>query len=847
MESAPIIPAVPTALPVAENVTAETTSPPVFEWKLKKTEWTKSIFNKLKMKEYVNIHQIYGFIKADMGITYQGNPRYDGIPCEIKTELDQIKALRNLYDVKQEHISMAHVLPVHKWGRTIPVGYASLSVLHRPTRHALSAEKYVDYDIENCQPQLINEICRQHGIENKQLTRYNSKPKYYRQAIAEFHGTDKDTAKQLFVRLMFGGTYDTWLKDHDISQNADKRHALPHGIEKEMGAVIDAVYTHNPSIVKDVLRSNPNKWKNEGEKKRGVMGLWSQTIERRIMEDSVSYLHEKHGLTVEQIVPCQDGLMVLKDLAQEGFCAELQANIKRLYGFDMKFVVKPFDEAIEIPLFEDVMDYQQWVDAISAKRLADRLADKYGDFIVSNDDGLFVFYDGRWYNETDEKHRHRLTRYVSENLYNDLKNLMDDAVELTAKECDQLSNSLRTATSNGGTFKDIVRHTLSVRNGASPHVKFDADPYLLGFENGLYELTTGTFRPYQFNDYVTLTTGYNYTPDADPAMREKIEAFFQEIQPDPTHLNLLYQVLASALDGINYQKFWFYNGKGGNGKGVVSKLMRSVLGENFCYSPKEELLKEVGRSNGASPDIADLQFKRYIIFTEMGGTIKLTSFRRLTGGDHFTGRQLYGNNQHFYLNATLGGEFNNPPDFDAKAMEADYRRAVDFKFGTNFTEDPDKIDKEINGVFYKQANPYYISEQFITEATPTFLQMLLEKYREFYDPTIKAIKYTIPEDIRRESKKLVDSTNVFQQIAEELYEEAPPECEMKAKDIWQDIQYHERHKTLSKAAKRQYSQKELYEWLQGRYTTRQTGDRPLVVTGLKRRGGNEEDEGDYEG
>ena len=51
-------------------------------------------------------------------------------------------------------------------------------------------------------------------------------------------------------------------------------------------AVIDVVYSTNPQIVKDVVKQNPQKWKNDGEKKRGVMGLWSQTIERRILVSS---------------------------------------------------------------------------------------------------------------------------------------------------------------------------------------------------------------------------------------------------------------------------------------------------------------------------------------------------------------------------------------------------------------------------------------------------------------------------------------------------------------------------------------------------------------------------------
>jgi phage/plasmid-associated DNA primase len=458
-----------------------------------------------------------------------------------------------------------------------------------------------------------------------------------------------------------------------------------------------------------------------------------------------------------------------------------------------------------------------------------------------NNDGVFVYYGSRWYNETDEKSRYKLTRYISENLYNDLKDLIDDAVELTTKQTQALEQSLRSSTSNGGTFKDIVRHLLSVKSGENADIKFDNNPFLLGFENGVVDLPTATFREYRFDDYITLTTKYNYKkPEANAANSEAkktLESFFATIQPDPAHLTLLYQVLCSALDGINYQKFWFYNGKGGNGKGVISRLMRALLGDNFCYCPKEELLKEVGRNNGASPDIADLQFKRYVIFTEMGGTIKLTSFRRLTGGDQLTGRQLHQGNIHFYLNATLVGEFNNPPEFDAKAMEADYRRAVDFGFKVNFTDDPAKINKTVNGVSYLEADPYYSSDRFVEEHSSIFLEILLEKYKESYSSATEQIHFTIPDDIRRASIALVDSTNVFKQIVEELYEEGTDSEPIPAKEIWNDLQLNEKYKSLSKLAKRQYNMNGLYDWLSCNYTTSfQNGvGTATVVKGIKRR------------
>ena len=841
------------ALPIAVQVQPEdtTTGVKIFDWKMMKSAWTKSIFTKKKMREVVPINLIYGFIKSEMGIAYQGCSRYDGIPTEIKTELDQIKYLRDQYCRQNKYIKMAHCLPKHKWGRTIPIGYSSLSVLHRPTRHRLSEAEYIDIDIVNCQPQLICEICRQHGIKVDALMKYCANPKKYRAKVAEFHDCDKDTAKQLFVRMMFGGTYDQWIKDFDIQKNENMRYSLPYEMEKEMGSVIDVVYTANPHIAKDVLKQNPKKWKDENAKKRGVMGLWSQTLERRIMEDAVYWLHENKQFVLEDIVPCQDGLMILKDLYYDDILKDLERNVLDKYGFTIQFVVKPFDEAIDIPAFDDVFTYDEWIDTLSSKRLGDHLVAMKGDFIVANNDGLYVFYDGRWYNETDEKSRHHLTLFVSEDLYQDRKAPIQNAVELTEDEVSCLLKTLRTNTSNGAIFKDIVRHVLAKQSGKFEGMKFDSRKDLLGFTNGVMELPTGTFRSYLYNDYITLTTLYeysqpDYTKEDVAKLRKEIEALIESIQDKPDHRELLYQILASGLDGNLYQKFFFFNGKGGNGKGLLSGLMHSILGDNFCLSPKEIVLKSL-KSPGATPEIAGLQHKRYIIFAEMGGSIDNEAFKKLTGNDKYEGRGLYQLDARFKLEATIVGEFNNPPDFKEALTGGEARRALDIAFNNNYTDDPEKIDKTINGIFYRKANPYYTTDDFIAKASPILLDILLDKYKQYYNKETKQIEFVIPEEVMSRTKELLAGMNVFNKVIGFNWEKVSDEVVAPTpfKELWNEVQYSDDYKPLTAKVKRQYSRDKFYEWLKENYETKEIlGKGTWVVLSVRKRFSMEDDETD---
>ena len=853
------VPAIAIAVAAAEPIDAviwndeppAPSPPPVFNWTLDKKDWTTTIFAKKKMREHANFRKVCGFISSGMGISYADLKRYDGMPSEIKTELDLITNYKNKFNKKQKHFAVAHSLPKHKWGRTMPSGYLSLSVFHRPSRHGFCLEIYRDLDIANAHPQFIYDINLQHGNTLSALKKYVDDPKGWRRKICEHHGLDysidaqKDIAKNLPISLMYGGGYSSWIRENNIDKNADRPMPMFQAIEREMSLVMETVYTANPQIVKDVLRHDPQKWRNEGEKKRGVMALWAQTIERRLMEEATMFLVEHKGCSLEDIVPCQDGLMILADLYYDGIEADLARLSAHKYGFNLKWVDKAFDEAIDIPLYNDIRSAEEWEIALDVKELSVHLlAMKVGDYMMGDfirrsadtDGRVFIYYGTRWYDETEAKNRHHFTKYISENLYANMLSILNTAVELTAEELSSMSLKLRNTTSNGTCVKTIQLHALCNAKPL-PECGFDAKPLLLGFNNGVMDLPTKTFRPYRFDDYITLTTGYDYSLPTDAVMRVTLLKILAEIQEKDEHRRLLLQIFASALDGNNYQAMWFLNGTGGNGKGLLAGLIMAVLGSNYCLFSQGGILKEVARANSPSPDIADLRYKRYIYFTEMGGSIILTALRRLTGGAVFTGRQLNKGNVSFPLSATIAGEFNTPPEFDVKCEEADYRRIRDMKFGNNWSTDPEKVGKTINGITYKQADPYYATPEFTECAKLTFLDILLDMYVGSFSVEKRTFQFDIPDDIWRASKSMCDDTNLFKIMFERLYEPCPAKATDEKKavvdhqgkrvitypnriyfgDIWDTIQYDDEYKTGKRQKNREFTKSwgkgNLYKWL----------------------------------
>jgi phage/plasmid-associated DNA primase len=866
------------------------TTPPntvVFEWKLNADDFKKSIFEKKKMYEIVNINKIYGFIKNKMGINYGGIKRYKFLP--YKNELQFIEKYKTIYDRRNERFNTGYTLPKHKWGRITPNDYLSLSIAHRPTRHSLSDEFYIDIDMINAQPRITEGICKHHNINTPNLTRYINERDVILNFIKETHNCDRDTAKNLLIVLMFGGSYDGWIREHNIQQG-DKIDII-EGVENEMSLIMETVYTNNKHIETAVLKQDPTKWKTVNEKKRGVMALWAQSIERLLQETAIKFLIDSKGLSIESIVPCQDGFMILKDDYYTGIIEDIENVIKINFNIDMKFKVKDFDEKYEIPIYEDEKTIAEWEDIISYKRLGDRFIEDFDKYIKMSDECLYIYWgiknadkvivNGRWYNETNDKKRYKMTLYISEDLYENVESDIRNAVELNDDDIDKLLRILRIHTT-GNSMTNVMKHILPKVKESEK--KFDSDPFLLGFENGVYDLINDEFRNYTYDDYLTLSTRYNYNKidygyiqegdvlndmidTYDEAqkevilrnrrMREELCNIINTIQPNPEERDLFLQILASGLDGKLYQKMFLFNGQGGNGKGLTGAFMDNCLGDYYSQ-PTNGLLKEAEKPNAPSPDMYMLKGKRYINFKEVGGNIKVAILRNLTGGGQFSGRKLHQDPEKFYMTATFCMEFNNAPDLDGKPQASDYRRLTHCEFPVNFTTDPNKIGKVINGTLYLEANPYYETPEFINAMKPHFLEMLLSSYRTFRDKEtpVNGIKFIIPKSVRDRSDKFIEDQNLFQKVFNDIWKKVDIKLKangdvdrederlktVQVREIWESISTSEDYRKLrTSRERREYGRDEFYKWIEGLFTISGNSKTGKLIKGIIRKADDEDD------
>ena len=831
-------------------------------WKLEKNIFKKSIFLKKIINEKCDKRMIYGFIKNKMGI------KLNNKNIQYTTEQEQIKEYKNLYNILEDRFQTKFILPNHEWGRIIPVNNLSLSIIHRPTRHALCLDNYIDIDIENSIACIIYQMCKLNNHNVDAIKYYSENPKEIRQKIMDYYKCNKDIAKKLPIKIMHGGLYKNWIKENGIiiddsnSSNID----IITNIENEMKSIIEIVYGNNIHIKDDILKLNPDKWKNTNEEKRGVMALWYQSIERLIQETSIQFLIDYYNFTLEDIIPCQDGFMILKELWNDNILNDIHHNIYQKLNLDIKFVNKPFDEAIIIPKFEDFLSFNEWEDQISSKMLANIFIKHFNDNIVLNDNGIYVFMNNRWKND---RNRYILTILISENLYDIVKKNIINDVSLNDKELNYLLKNLRIMTSNENKRNDIIKHILSIKNTQNSNIIFDNNPFLLGFENGVLDLLHDDiiFRDYKYDDYITLSTKYNYfkpdyTIDKNKNLQNELEHIFCDIEPEDEQLLFLLQVLASGLDALLYQKIFNFCGRGGNGKGLIAALMCAILGQ-YYHQPSNGIIKDAEKANVPSPDMYNLMNKRYINFKEVIGGLNISFLRNLTGGGDFHGRLLHQDPVKFQLKATIVMEYNNDPELiGGKPMESDYRRYVVKKFTSNYTDDPNKIDKTIGDVTFKKANTYYTSIKFIEDIKLIFLDLLIDVYKfsRDFNNKFKGIIFNIPQKSRDDTNKFIENQNILFRLFNKYFVKTDINIDINGKedkidkknktitlkDIWNTIKDDDEYKKQNIRDKKQNSRDELYLLLETMFTIYNDHNIGKLIFGLVRKDNINNDSIDYD-
>lgn len=334
----------------------------------------------------------------------------------------------------------------------------------------------------------------------------------------------------------------------------------------------------------------------------------------------------------------------------------------------------------------------------------------------------------------DKKANNYTTR--SSNMANDENN---DKMRECAQRCLKVSRKLRQTSYKNNIltecqdeFADEAKNFIE---------KMDENVYLIGCENGIYDLnyyhkdsngseTFGNFRDGRPDDYVTFSTKINYDASItwdDPRVQE-IESFVAQVIPNKNVREYIYQILASCLDGsTKREKMYVFSGSGGNGKSKLIELFDRALGDYSKGVSIALLTKKRADSNAAQPELQVTKGRRAIKFQEAeeSATINTGLMKELTGGDKITCRGLFQDPIEFKPQFTPFLICNDKPKLPPHD-DGTWRRVRLIEFVSRFVPDLKEANLERN----LYPIDYNLSEKIQNWGEP-FLWMLIEKYKEY--------------------------------------------------------------------------------------------------------------------
>lgn len=331
-----------------------------------------NILDDIECYEPVDLECLNKLLTSSLLISNVKNPFTRELVGSEKKQLLKYKSLvdeTNLAKIK--YIKVTGM----KYGRRNPNGAVGMFQMRKIIRHTLGKRKgFCDIDIINAHPKMLLQISKKNGLACSNLELYVSNRETILEkvmALITTHynvikwvakkGEVRDRAKNLFIRLLYYGKFDTWCKEEkdengeivvpeiplDALVGHDDLLSYINDLTTELKIIGDNISTLNPKLVKEVEKNNKKKKKKNPNLIGGVVSFFLQEYEARVLEAIYLYCKEQCYIENNVCVLCADGIMLEERLIDGvDILKEFQEIVKEKTGFDLEFDFKELDECL---------------------------------------------------------------------------------------------------------------------------------------------------------------------------------------------------------------------------------------------------------------------------------------------------------------------------------------------------------------------------------------------------------------------------------------------------------------------------------------------------------------------
>ena len=247
---------------------------------------------------------------------------------------------------------------------------------------------------------------------------------------------------------------------------------------------------------------------------------------------------------------------------------------------------------------------------------------------------------------------------------------------------------------------NVMKESMEVFYDAKFNKKIDANPWLIGFQNGVYDLKTNIFRDGNPSDYISMKMAVEYDEmmcETDACVCEVYD-FLAKIFPDKSIRKYFLDISSDIFVGGNQNKIiQFWSGEGDNGKSITQILFEKMLGDYSIKLPTSLITGKRTQSSAACPELVRAgNGVRWVVLQEpdQKDFLNIGILKELSGNDTFYARGLYKKGKEITPMFTIAVICNNPPK--AHGDKAFWNRLRIIPFESTFCDDaPITVEEQL--------------------------------------------------------------------------------------------------------------------------------------------------------
>lgn len=519
--------------------------------------------------------------------------------------------------------------------------------------------------------------------------------------------TKKDMVKELHTIILYGGTYQEWLRSYDLFERDleedDKMNFKKTYIQKFVDEVFSVCsklinMEKYKKLIEDVeIQAKKDKKDLKCNRLGKLTSLILQEEESNIISFLISQIkrYNKEWLIT---IYSYDGFQVRfrrqykneeTDVRMEQLITNLNKDLKKEYSSILRVINKPFSKPFSKEELNDIDENAKYMlpyfNLINADELGYYIKHILKGKVVSNN-GNYYSYNGKYWIEEDSQEN--IMGKYRDIVYSNIKKGVNTFFKSDNKKEEAEKIKIINTTSNSmitASFK--IAFNSNVYNGL-----FDKKNELLNCRNGTLNLDTMELQPHNPNDFCQNITNVDvcfkeveYVDGVDKdgkkiiktkkifdeegvsedRIKKVVDTFFtwfdngyltKEEYQSYTEYFLYY--LGRSLHGNNWvEKAMVWNGKlSRNGKGTIMELLKRTLGSYVGLLGLKYFTTYDKSSNTPHPELLAIQGKRILDIPEVGGEeLKIipNKFKVLVGLDEISERTLYSNKMITFTNTAI--------------------------------------------------------------------------------------------------------------------------------------------------------------------------------------------------